>query len=113
MATTKQTSTGTETTQADADTRTVNLRQPIMVDGVQTQTLVMHPVSVGDQIDARERGGENNALVECDLIARSCHIAPDAVRQVDARDYARLQDGLMYFLGAGPGNSSAGQRSSS
>lgn len=84
------------------DRKTITLRRPVKVDGVETDNLTLRTtVTVNDNLLAAEGGG-SQARMEVRLIANLLEIPETSVCEMDVRDYNAIKMELVDFL-TGPG----------
>lgn len=69
---------------------TIKLSQAIELNGVKVNELTMRAPTVGDELDARQLAGGDDAKFELHILASLLGGAPDDLRQVLKRDYGKL-----------------------
>lgn len=76
----------------------VNLSRAIEIDGANIRTLRMREPTVADQLAADELKG-SDAAKELMTIANLCQITPDDLKKLGLRDYKKLQEAFLGFIG--------------
>lgn len=76
---------------------TVQLSEPIVVEGQEIQSLTMRRPKVRDQILAEKSEG-TAAEQEVAMFANLCEVAPAAIQELDMADYLRLQQVYQGFF---------------
>lgn len=75
----------------------VTLSRPLKVDGVDVTVIRMREPTVGDQLAASETKG-NDSAKEVAFFANLCEIAPNDIKRLSFRNYARLQTSFGGFI---------------
>lgn len=76
---------------------TVTLSRPIEIDGANVSALTMREPTVDDQLIAAEVKG-SEAIREVAFFANLCTVAPDDIKKLPVRNYARLQAAYAGFI---------------
>ncbi len=76
---------------------TVELNNPITVEGILVSELTLRRPKVRDRL-AVERMSNNDAEKEVALIANLASISREAVEELDLADYSKIQGALQGFL---------------
>jgi len=76
----------------------VDLSRAIEIDGAKVKTLRMREPTVADQLAADELKG-SDAAKELMTIANLCQITPDDLKKLGLRDYKKLQEAFLGFIG--------------
>ncbi len=76
---------------------TVTLDVPFECEGRLIQSLAVHEPCVRDIIACEKQGG-SEAEKELNLIAALCHMAPQSLLSMKARDYSKLQEACANFF---------------
>ena len=77
-------------------TTLIKLKFPVTVDGHEYTSLTMRRCKVKDRrIAAKQKSDEDKEIT---LIANLCEVAPDVIDELDAVDYAKLQEVLSGFF---------------
>lgn len=76
----------------------VDLSRAIAIDGATVKTLRMREPTVADQLAADELKG-SDAAKELMTIANLCQITPDDLKKLGLRDYKKLQEAFLGFIG--------------
>jgi len=77
--------------------KTVELSEPITVDGAEVRSLTMRRPKVRDQILAEKREG-SNAEREVAMFANLCEVPEAAIQDLDLGDYFQLQEAYQGFF---------------
>lgn len=80
------------------ESRTVQLRHGVEVDGAEVATLTMRPPLARDSRDA-QRGATGQADMEIRLFANLCEVPPAAIERLHMADYLLVQEAYQGFLG--------------
>lgn len=70
---------------------TIKLSTPITLNQLPTNQIILREPTVGDQLNARQLAGNDDAQFEMTMLASMAGCAPDDLRQVTLRDYGKLQ----------------------
>ena len=80
------------------ETRAIELRYGVEVDGLELTTLNMRPPLAHDSHGA-QRGANGQADMEIRLFANLCGVAPETIERLQMADYMKLQEAYQAFLG--------------
>ncbi len=80
----------------------IKLENPIKIDGVEVNEISLRPPKVRDLI-ASSKKNIDEAEKEVNLIANLGEISPEAIQELDLRDYIKIQEWLRDFLSASTG----------
>lgn len=76
----------------------IALSRPIDIDGAKVSTLRLREPTVADQLAADEfKGGD--AAKEIFTMANLCQVTPDDLKKLTLRDYKKLQEAFLGFIG--------------
>lgn len=76
----------------------IPLSRAIEVDGAKVKTLRMREPTVADQLAMEEyKGGD--AAKELFTLANLCQMTPDDLKRLSLRDYKKLQEAFLGFIG--------------
>ncbi len=76
----------------------IKLSRPIFVDDVEVKALRMREPTVADQIAMDEIKGSQSTK-EIGMFANLCLVSPDDLAKLPLRDYKRLQEAFVNFIG--------------
>ena len=83
-------------------TTEIKLQFPVTVDGQEYTALQMRRCQVKDRrLAAQNKTAEEQEIA---LIANLCEVPPSVIDELDAVDYAKLQELLSSFFGMGTAN---------
>lgn len=85
---------------ADLDSGFVDvaLSRALDIDGAKVSSLRMREPTVGDQLAADQYAG-GDAAKEIFTIANLCQVTPDDLKKLTLRDYKKLQEAFLGFIG--------------
>jgi len=78
--------------------KTVELKNPIKVNGVETSSLTMRSPKVKDLLSAEKAVKTGDAEREVYLMATLCGVAPKEIEDMELSDYQLLQEQSKSFL---------------
>ena len=76
---------------------TITLEYPVTHQGQEYRELTMRRPRVGDMLAADKRGG-GDLERELTMFANLCEAPPEALRELDMKDYRKLQAAYTGFL---------------
>lgn len=76
----------------------IDLSRAIEIDGAKVKTLRMREPTVADQLASEELKG-TDAAKELMTLANLCQITPDDLKGLSLRDYKKLQEAFLGFIG--------------
>jgi len=76
---------------------TITLKYPIEVAGEKITSLNLRRPKVRDMLAADKSSG-SDAEKEVSMFANLCEVSPDAIMELDGKDYATLQQAYSAFL---------------
>jgi len=76
---------------------TIELQDPVLVDGTRIERLTMRAPKVRDML-AQDKAKGTDAEKEVRLFANLCEVAPAVVEELSLADYRRLQEAYTGFL---------------
>ena len=75
----------------------LTLNYPIQIDGIETDTLHLRRVTIGDMEVIENEKSERKKVIK--LLARISGVSENEIRQLDATDFDKATDQVLVFLG--------------
>ena len=75
----------------------IKLQYPIEVDGIETDTLHLRRVTIGDLEDFENEKSERKQFIK--LIARLAGVSEQTIKTLDVQDFETATDKVAVFLG--------------